>query len=101
MWLFALFDLPVGTKEHRREYAKFRKTLLQHGFMMLQYSVYAQFCTSEDASAAKRRHVRGALPDEGQVRLLSVTDHQFSKMEVFLGRIVAPPEGAPTQLTFF
>lgn len=35
MWLFALFDLPVETKELRREYVSFRKALLREGFVML------------------------------------------------------------------
>lgn len=92
MWLFALFDLPVGTKEQRRAYTRFRKKLLELGFTQLQYSVYAQYCTSEDASVAKRSVVRNALPHEGQVRLLSVTDKQFASQEVFLGRSSEEPE---------
>src|SRR5690606_25570553 len=42
MWLFAMFDLPVVTKTDRRNYARFRKKLLEEGFMMLQFSVYAR-----------------------------------------------------------
>lgn len=92
MWLFALFDLPVMTKEDRRRYTKFRKALLQNGFTKLQYSVYAQYCPSEEASLAKRRAVRSSLPPDGQVRLVSITDKQFSAMEVFLGKTSAEPE---------
>ena len=33
MWIFALFDLPVDTKELRREYVWFRKALLKEGFV--------------------------------------------------------------------
>ena len=101
MWLFALFDLPVDSPDARREYTLFRKALLKQGFTMLQYSVYARYCASEEASEARRNKVRGALPPNGQVRLLSVTDHQFGKMEVYFGRKRKAAEDPPMQLSFF
>jgi CRISPR-associated protein Cas2 len=101
MWLFALFDLPVETKEHRREYARFRKALLVKGFAMLQYSVYARYSVSEEAVEAVRNQVRAALPPHGQVRLVSITDHQFGKMEVFFGKKRRPVEDPPAQLLLF
>jgi CRISPR-associated protein Cas2 len=42
IWLFDLYDLPVETKEMRKEYISFHKALLKQGFVMLQYSVYAR-----------------------------------------------------------
>ncbi|MBI3406831.1 MAG: CRISPR-associated endonuclease Cas2 [Planctomycetes bacterium] len=101
MWLFALFDLPVDTKEARREYVRFRKALLDEGFSMLQFSVYARYCASEEASDCHRRRVRAVLPPDGQVRLLAVTDRQFGKMEVFLGRKREGVEEPPSQMAFF
>lgn len=101
MWLFALFDLPVDTKEHRREYAQFRKALIRLGFVMLQYSVYARHGTSEDYLDPIRSRVRAALPPHGQVRLLAVTDHQFGKMEVYVGKKRKPAEDPPAQLMLF
>ena len=101
MWLFALFDLPVRTRENRRQYARFRKALLREGFTMLQYSVYARFCNSEERSNIYRSHVREQLPPEGQVRLISVTDRQFAKMEVFFGKNRHKVEDPPAQLMLF
>jgi len=101
MWLFALFDLPVDSKTHRREYAQFRKSLLREGFVMLQYSVYARHGTSEEAVEAVRHRVRCALPPHGQVRLLAVTDHQFGRMEVYVGKKRQPAEDPPAQLMLF
>jgi CRISPR-associated protein Cas2 len=92
MWLFALFDLPVVTKEQRRAYTRFRKGLLENGFTMLQFSVYAQYCPSEEASLAKRHVIRQSLPHEGQIRLVSITDKQFASQEVFLGKTRGGPE---------
>jgi len=101
MWLFALFDLPVKTPEERRQYTLFRTALLKQGFTMLQYSVYARYCASEEASAIFRKKVKAALPPDGQVRVLAVTDRQFGKMEVFLGKKGRSAEKPPEQLAFF
>lgn len=101
VWLFALFDLPVDTKNSRREYARFRKSLLKEGFTMLQFSVYARYCPSEEASMAHRGHVKAVLPPLGQVRLLSVTDHQFGKMEVYFGKKREKTEEPPLQFMLF
>ena len=101
MWLFAMFDLPVDDKKARRAYTRFRKLLIREGFSMLQYSVYARYCPSEEGSDANRTHIRWALPDEGRVRLLAVTDRQFGKMEVFDGKTRRNVEDPPPQLMLF
>ena len=101
VWLFAMFDLPVLTKPQRKEATRFRKHLLAEGFCMLQFSVYARHCPTEEASEVYRSRVSAELPAEGQVRLLSVTDRQFGKMTVFVGKSVEPPEEPPVQLMLF
>lgn len=101
MWLVAMFDLPVTTRKARKAYARFRKTLLNRGFTMLQFSVYARYCTSEEASDVHRAQIRKCLPDDGQVRLMSITDLQFGKMEVFYGKKQTLGESAPGQLSLF
>ena len=101
MWLIAMFDLPVEEKEDRRNYTRFRKTLLKDGFMMLQLSVYARYLESEEAAEAHRKTVRAAVPPLGQVRLVAVTDHQFGKMEVFYGRKPRKPEEPQAQIVLF
>jgi CRISPR-associated protein Cas2 len=101
MWLFAMFDLPVDTKRAKKEYVRFRKSLLSEGFLMLQFSVYARYCNSEEASAAHRNRIHDMLPPEGQVRLLAVTDRQFGKQEVFNGKKRKTPEPEPQQLVLF
>ncbi len=101
MWLFAMFDLPVTTKKARKHYARFRKVLLSEGFSMLQFSVYARYCGSEEANRTHRAHIRRLLPPKGQVRLLAVTDRQFGKMEVFYGKKRRRAEKPPDQLVLF
>ncbi len=50
MRLMIMFDLPVETSEDRRIYRKFRKALLNEGFLMIQYSVYARVCVDRNAA---------------------------------------------------
>jgi CRISPR-associated protein Cas2 len=101
MWLFAMFDLPVTTPKARKRYAQFRKLLVEEGFSMLQFSVYARYCASEEMAVAFRHRIRSGLPPEGYVRVLAVTDHQFGKMENYIGENGRPVEQPPSQLALF
>ena len=85
MWLMVLFDLPVQTKKQRRVAAKFRKFLVDDGYLMLQFSVYARICRGQDAVAKHSRRLGNALPDEGSVRSLQFTDAQFARMKTLVG----------------
>lgn len=101
MWLFAMFDLPVTTAKARKRYAQFRKLLVGQGFSMLQYSVYARYCASEEMAVAYRSRIRTELPPEGYVRILAVTDRQFGKMESYIGEKSKSLEEPPCQLVLF
>ncbi|GIX10336.1 MULTISPECIES: CRISPR-associated endonuclease Cas2 [unclassified Elioraea] len=101
VWVFAMFDLPVETKAHRRAYARFRKDLLADGFAMMQFSVYFRHCASLDSATAHIRRMGLRVPAEGEVRFLTVTDAQFARIQVFAGKRRKPPETPPAQLEFF
>lgn len=101
MWTFVMFDLPVDTKQARKEYTRFRKTLLQLGMTRMQFSVYAKALPSEEAGDHLATIVHMALPPKGEVRILKVTDRQFGKMEVFTSRKRAEPEEIPEQIGLF
>ena len=101
MWMVAMFDLPVVTKEEKRNYTRFRKRLQNEGFMRMQYSVYISFCTGEDEAKNLRKRVRAYLPPDGEVRLITITDRQFGKMEVYWERKRESPEKPPQQLMLF
>jgi len=101
MWLFVMFDVPVATRADRRRYAQFRKHLISEGFLGLQYSVYARYFESEEATAACRRRVAERIPEAGRVRILHVTERQFATMSVFFGKREEDPEEVPDQLLLF
>ncbi len=101
MWVLVMFDLPVDTKKARRAYAQFRKGLLKDGFTRMQFSVYIRHCASEENTDVHIQRVQWMVPDDGEVRILNITDKQFERMRVFWGKRRKPPERPAAQLEFF
>jgi CRISPR-associated protein Cas2 len=87
VWLFVLFDLPVGTKAQRRDANRFRNFLKDDGFMMLQFSVYARVCRGDDGATKHVARVTRNLPGQGSIRALQVTDRQYGRMRLLLGEL--------------
>ncbi len=85
MRLLVFFDLPTETSEDRRNYRRFRKTLIKNGFIMLQESVYCRMFINPTAEKASMDIIRKNKPPMGTVQMLSVTEKQFSKMEYLVG----------------
>lgn len=83
-----MFDLPTKTKKQKRQYHWFHKELEIEGYMMLQYSVYSKiFASSESANLGKTRIKDFAKKNvkNGNIRLLLLTDKQFSAMDIIVG----------------
>ena len=98
VWMFVLFDLPVGTRTDRRHATRFRKFLKDDGFLMLQLSVYARVCRGEDAADKHLQRVTKQLPPRGSVRMLQVTDRQYARMKLLLGQATFSEKKAADQL---
>ena len=101
LWVIAMFDLPVDTPASRKAYARFRKNLLDDGFTMMQFSVYSRHCASIENAAVHVARMGDQLPPAGEVRFLTITDRQFSRIRVFWGRKRKPTAPAPSQLELF
>ncbi|QDI93150.1 CRISPR-associated endonuclease Cas2 [Salicibibacter halophilus] len=80
-----MFDLPVETKAQIRTYNKFRKRLIQDGFLMMQYSIYIKSCLNKDAAQQTVNKVKRYLPKDGHVRSLVITEKQFENMMILVG----------------
>ena len=100
MWLVVLFDLPTDTKAARKDYTRFRKLLLDDGFRMMQYSVYMRHSSSDENAQVHKKRVKECVPNDGEVRVIKITDKQFGKIEVYYGKKRTPTETAPLQLQF-
>jgi CRISPR-associated protein Cas2 len=101
MWVIAMFDLPVDTPKARKAYTRFRKTLLEDGFTMMQYSIYSRHCASIDNAEMHVRRMGDRVPSEGEVRFLTITDRQFGRIQVFAGKIRQPTAPSPSQMELF
>lgn len=98
MWMFVLFDLPVGSKTERRYASKFRHFLKDDGFMMLQFSVYARVMRGEDAVEKHQQRIVNNLPPTGSVRTLTVTERQYARMKILIGEPAKNERVAPKQM---
>ena len=85
MRLVVFFDLPIETSAQQREYRRFRKFLVQNGFVMLQNSVYSKIVLNATAANALRQNIRNNKTNEELIEMLLVTERQFEKMEIVVG----------------
>lgn len=85
MRIIVMFDLPTATTEDKREYLHFRTGLIKLGFDMLQYSVYSRITRNNDDARKYINKVKSILPPVGSVRVLQVTEKQYSGMIIMLG----------------
>lgn len=85
MRMLVFFDLPVKTAQERKAATQFRKFLIQDGYHMVQYSVYARVCNGNDAVKKHETRLKQKLPSEGSIRLLIITEKQYEDMQILLG----------------
>lgn len=84
-WILAMFDLPVMTEKDRKVATRFRNDLLEHGFLMIQFSVYARPCVNFEQIDKHIEKIRRLVPEAGNVRLLYLTDQQWAKSVTVTG----------------
>lgn len=85
MRVIVFFDLPTETKADRREYSRFRKHLIKSGFLMMQESVYTKIALNQNVASGICDNVKKHKPPHGLVQILTVTEKQFSRMEMIVG----------------
>lgn len=102
-WLVVAFDLPVKEENERKAYVQFRKFLLNDGYHMLQFSVYARSMVSYARMQTHIRRLEKEIPPEGSIRAWYVTQAQWQRSLVVYGRPAkkADPESLPDQLQFW
>lgn len=101
MWILAVFDLPVLTRTERKKATKFRKYLLDQGFVMMQFSVYLRFAASKEQADAIANDVGRNVPKPGKVDVLFFTDKQYGAIRTYRGKGDAPAPRRPNQLELF
>ena len=81
MRLLVFFDLPVSTATDRKNYRKFRKFLIENGYLMVQYSIYAKIILNHSVLSYQKKKIVDQIPKKGTVDLLLVTEKQYAGME--------------------
>ena len=94
-----MFDLPVTSPSQRRNASRFRMHLLDLGFEMVQFSVYARHVYSKERAESMIPRIKAEVPEAGKVKILTITDKQFSQIKHF-GKGGEKPRKAG-QLTLF
>lgn len=101
VWCLIMFDLPTNTKNERKEATKFRNILMDLGFCRVQFSVYVQYFPLAARISSTVKHIKSNLPNGGDIRILCVTDTQWSKTICYSKKNEIEPEEIPTQLMIF
>jgi len=78
-WFIVMFDLPVTTKSERRAAQQFRKDLLDLGYLMLQFSVYARCAVTIDRKKKMLSELESINPHTGNIRCFFITDAQWGQ----------------------
>lgn len=85
MRVIVFFDLPTVTFDERRSYTKFRKFLINDGFIMMQESIYSKIALNPTASKMVQDRVRKNKPLKGIVQMLVITEKQYAGIEYLVG----------------
>lgn len=85
MRVLVFFDLPVTSKQERKEATRFRKELLNDGFFMIQFSLYGRICNTIESARMHEDRIAKKVPKLGSVRSLIVTEKQYASMNILVG----------------
>ena len=87
MRVIVMFDLPTITAIDMKNYRLFRRFLIKNGFMMMQESVYSKIAINQSVASLIANKVRANKPPKGLVQMFTITEKQFSRMEILVGDI--------------
>ena len=85
MRLMIMFNLPVETAKQRKQYRQFRKSLINEGFLMIQYSVYVRVCVTKKSATLMENRIKTFLPENGTIQVLTLTEKQYNDMHFLVG----------------
>lgn len=87
MRLIVFFDLPMVSKSEKRIYNKFRKWLIENGYVMIQYSIYVKLFNNRDSATKHLVTLKRYVPKQGQIRVMMITEKQYENIEIIVGGI--------------
>lgn len=85
MRAIVFFDLPNVYLNDRRNYNKFRKFLINEGFIMLQESVYSKLVLNSQQADFLLNRIKRNAPKKGVIQFLLITEKQYFDMDFIIG----------------
>lgn len=85
MRVIVFFDLPNVSSSDKRNYLRFRKFLINEGFIMMQESVYSRLVLNSQQSELLMNRLRRNVPSRGLIQSLIITEKQYSHIEFIIG----------------
>jgi len=101
MRMIIFFDLPTITMADRRNYTKFRKFLIEEGFIMQQFSVYTKLALNNSIIQSTKLKIDKHKPENGLVQMLTITEKQFAGIETIVGEYKTNTLQSTNRLTIF
>lgn len=86
MRMIVFFDLPTITYKDQKEYRKFRKNLINEGFIMMQESVYCKLALNMSTVNSMKIKIEKFKPANGLIELLTITEKQYNNIEYIIGK---------------
>lgn len=85
MRLIVFFDLPTETSTDRRNYRKFRKLLIDEGFLMMQESMYSRMTLNRKSAQYLLAKISKKAPSLGLIQSMIITEKQYSEIVYITG----------------
>ena len=101
MWTLVMYDLPITTREDAGAANRFNHLLSDLGFVRVQYSVYARYTPIQSGGRSALKYIQAGLPPHGNVRVLCVTDNQWSDSLKYIDKKQQTTDEQPGLLTLF
>ena len=85
MRMIVFFDLPTITYSDQKEYRKFKKNLINEGFIMMQESVYCKLALNMSVVNSMKVKIDKFKPQNGLIQLLVITEKQYASIDYVIG----------------
>lgn len=79
------FDLPNIYHYDKKNYLKFRKFLLNEGFIMMQESVYSKILLNSQQASLLLERLKINAPKKGLIQVMTITEKQYAAIEYIIG----------------
>lgn len=83
--IIVLADMPETTRHERKVARVFREHLFKDGFSELQVGVFTRVADGRSNANLHARRLKESRPETGPVRVLTLTEKQFSDSELLAG----------------